>query len=168
MANRSQSDLAHLERPSISEESVHVDRRMRSEVHVKTQRQPSPPPQHEGLATNMEDLSYANRDMEVEMLREHVALLERNVEKDKDCFVVRTRSYITREDQVQHLVTPKVLSVEGMIGEGRGIGDHPILMGNERRLPLEREQYLHLLTRVEGRSKMGRSLKAQFLILKSL
>ena len=54
MANRTQSGPAHLDRPNMSEESVHVDRRVRSEVHRETQRQPSPPPQGEGPATNME------------------------------------------------------------------------------------------------------------------
>ena len=84
MANRSRSGPAHLERPSILEEFVHVDQHMRSEVHKETQRQPSAPLQCEGLTTNMEGVSYANRDVEVERLREQVTLLQRNVEKDKE------------------------------------------------------------------------------------
>ena len=75
MANRSRSGLAHLERPSISEEFVHVDQRVRSEVHKEIQQQPSPPPQGEETTTNIEGLSYYNRDGEVERLREQVALL---------------------------------------------------------------------------------------------
>ena len=84
MANRSRSGPAHLERPSILEEFVHVDQCVRSEVHKETQRQPSPPLQCEGSTTNMEGASYANRDVEVERLREQVTLLQRNVEKDKE------------------------------------------------------------------------------------
>ena len=61
-----------------------MDRRVRYEVHMETQQQPSPPSQCEGSASNMEGLSYANRDVEVESLREQVALLHRNVEKDKE------------------------------------------------------------------------------------
>ena len=75
MANRSWSGLAHLERPSISEEFVHVDRCVRSKVHKEIQQQPSPPPQGEETTTNIEGPSYYNRDGEVERLREKVALL---------------------------------------------------------------------------------------------
>ena len=75
MANRSWSGLAHLERPSISEEFVYVDRRVRFEVHKEIQRQPSPPLQGKETATNIEGSSYYNRDGEVERLREKVALL---------------------------------------------------------------------------------------------
>ena len=56
---------------------------MRPKVHVETERPPSPSPQREGLATNMKELSYANRDIEVEKLREQVALLQRKAEKDR-------------------------------------------------------------------------------------
>ena len=52
---------------------------MRFEVHKETPLQPSPPPQGEGLATNMEGPSYASKDGEVARLREQVALLQRNV-----------------------------------------------------------------------------------------
>ena len=75
MANWSRNGLAHLEQPSISEEFVHVDRRVRSEVHKEIQQQPSPPPQGEETATNIEGPSYYNRDGEVERLKEQVALL---------------------------------------------------------------------------------------------
>nr|POF02063.1 hypothetical protein CFP56_18186 [Quercus suber] len=61
-----------------------MDRHVRSEVHVETQQPPSPPPKREGSATNMEGLSYANRDIKVEKLKEQVALLQRNAEKDKE------------------------------------------------------------------------------------
>ena len=84
MAHWSQSGSAHLERPSISEESVHVDRHMRFEVHRGTQRPPSSPPQREGSTTNMEGLSYANRGVELERLREQVALLQISAKKDKE------------------------------------------------------------------------------------
>ena len=60
------------------------------------------------------------------------------------------------------------MSAKWVIGIGREIGDHPILKGNERRLPPEIEQFLHLLTKVEGRSKMRSGLKDQSLILESL
>ena len=75
MANRSWSGLAHLERPSISEEFVYEDRRVRFEVHKEIQRQPSPPLQGEETTTNIEGPSYYNWDGEVERLREKVALL---------------------------------------------------------------------------------------------
>ena len=52
MENRSHSGPNHLEQPSILEESVHVDWRVRSKVHKETQRQPCPPPQGEGTVTN--------------------------------------------------------------------------------------------------------------------
>ena len=48
---------------------------MRFEVHKETQRQPSPPLQRKGSATNIEGPSYANRDVEMERLKEQVALL---------------------------------------------------------------------------------------------
>jgi len=83
MAHRSRSGPAHLEWPSISEESMHVDKRIRSEVHRGTQQPPSPPPQCERSATNVEGPSHAYRDKELERLREKVALLQRNVERDK-------------------------------------------------------------------------------------
>ena len=74
MANRSRNDAAHLKHPSILEESVHVDQRVRSKVHKETQQQPNPPPQGEGSATNTESPSYSNRNVEVERLGEQVAL----------------------------------------------------------------------------------------------
>lgn len=57
---------------------------MRSEVHKESQQQPSPPPQGEGTTTNTRGPSYSNRDGEVEMLREQMALLQRNTKKDKE------------------------------------------------------------------------------------
>nr|POE90927.1 hypothetical protein CFP56_05299 [Quercus suber] len=62
------------------------------------------------------------------------------------------RSCIIGEDQVQQLVIPDEVSVEGMIGIGKGIKDCPILMRNERKLLLEIEQHLRLLTGLGGRS----------------
>ena len=79
----------------MSEESIHADRRVRSEVHKEIQRQPSPSPQREGLATNMEGPSYANRDMKVERLRKQVTLLQRNAEKDKELLRCKDK----REDE---------------------------------------------------------------------
>nr|POE88554.1 hypothetical protein CFP56_48649 [Quercus suber] len=84
MENRSRSGPAHLKQPSISKESVHVDQHVRSEVHKKAQRQPSPPPQEEGTVTNTKGPSYYNRDGEVERLKEQVALLQRSTKKDKE------------------------------------------------------------------------------------
>lgn len=75
MANQPRSGLAHLAQPSISEESVYVDRRVRSEVHKETSWPPSPHPQEERSATNIEGPSYSSREKEVERLREQVALL---------------------------------------------------------------------------------------------
>ena len=60
------------------------------------------------------------------------------------------------------------MSAEWVIGIEKGIGDHLILMGNKRKLPPEREQFLHLLIRAKGRSRMGRGLKGQFIIPESL
>ena len=57
---------------------------MRFEVHKETPLQPSPPPQGEGLAINMEGPSYASKDVEVERLREQVALLQGMWGKDKE------------------------------------------------------------------------------------
>ena len=58
MAHWSQSGSAHLERPSISKESVHVDRHMWFEVHRGTQRPPSSPPQREGSPMLIETWSW--------------------------------------------------------------------------------------------------------------
>ena len=91
MANRSHTGPIHLERPNVSEVSVHVDQRVRPDVHVETERPPSPSPQHEGSATNIKELSYANRDIKVEKLREQVALLQRKAEKDKELLCRRDK-----------------------------------------------------------------------------
>ena len=87
----------------------------------------------------MEGPSYANRDVEVERLREQVALLQRSAENDKELLAVKARNYITREDQVWHLITPEGMSTKVVMGIERGIGDHLILMRNKRRLPPRRE-----------------------------
>ena len=60
------------------------------------------------------------------------------------------------------------MSVEWAIGIEKGIGDSLILIGNERKLPLGIKRFLHLLIRAEGRSRMGRGLKGQFIIPESL
>ena len=75
MANRSWSGLAHLERPRVSKESVHVDRHVNSEVHKEAPPPPSPCPQEEWSATSTDSPSHFSREMEVERLREQVAVL---------------------------------------------------------------------------------------------
>nr|POE67922.1 hypothetical protein CFP56_68752 [Quercus suber] len=75
MANRSRSGPAHLERTSISEEFVHMDRHVRSEVHKEAPRPPSPRPQEKKFATNTDSPSHSSREIEVERLREQVAML---------------------------------------------------------------------------------------------
>ena len=115
MENRSRSGPAHLEWPSILEESFHMDRCMRYEVHKKTQRQPSPPPQGEGLATNTEGPSYANRDVEVESMREQVALLQRNMGKEKEL--------ILRKDKELHHQRRASPAPNHSRGDERGMGD---------------------------------------------
>ena len=168
MANRTQSSPAHLEQPSMSEESVHVDQHVRSEVHRETQRQPSPPPQGEGPATNMEGHLTLIGIWRWKGWGSKWPYCKGMQRRTKNCFAIKTRSYIIREDWVQHPVTLEEMSVEWAIRIGKGIGDSLILMGNKRKLPLGIERFLHLLIRVEGRSRMGRGLKGLFIIPESL
>ena len=72
-----------------------MDQRVRSEVHKENQQQPSPPPQGERTATNIEGLSYYDRDGEVERLREQVALLQRNSEEDKELLHRKDRASLS-------------------------------------------------------------------------
>ena len=125
-------------------------------MHRRTQQQPSPPPQHEGSATNIEGPSYANRDVEVERLREQVDLLQRNVEKDKE-LLCRKDEELHHQRGLSHLVILEEVSAEGVMEIEKGIGDHPILMRNERRLLPEIEQFLCLLTRLGRMSRKGGS-----------
>lgn len=84
MVNQSWSGPAHLAQPSISEESIHVNQRVRSEVHKETQQQPSPHLQEERSATNTKGPSYSSREREVERLREQVAMLQKEVERNEE------------------------------------------------------------------------------------
>ena len=141
----------------MSEESVHADRHVRSEVHKETQQQPNPPPQGEGSATNMEGSSYANRDVEVERLRKQVALLQRNAKKSKEL--------LRRKDKELHHQRRLSLTPSHSRGDEHGVGDRN--RKRDKRSPHphgERERLkgliTHLLIRVEKRSKIGRGLKA--------
>ena len=81
----------------------------------------------------------------------------------KSYFAVKTKSFIIREDQARHLVTPKQMNICWAIGIGSKIGDHPLPMEIESSLHTRRGQSLHFTIRIEGKSKIGRSLKDQFL-----
>ncbi|KAF3944825.1 hypothetical protein CMV_028740 [Castanea mollissima] len=84
MASRSQSGPTNLSLPSISEESIHVDRCLQSEVHKKTQRQHKPYLQEKRSATNTEGPSYSSKDREVERLKEQVVMLRREAERNEE------------------------------------------------------------------------------------
>lgn len=107
MANRSWSGPAYLSHPSISEESIHVDRCLWSEVNKETKKQPNPHLREERSATNTKGPSYSNRDREVEKLRERVEMLwreaERNEEllrrKDEELFHQRESSLVPSHSQ---------------------------------------------------------------------
>ena len=105
----------------------------------------------------------------MERLGEQVALLQRNAEKDKD--LLRHK-----DKELHHQRRPSPAASHSRRDERR-VGDMnktkdrrspPILIGNERRLPPGREQFLHLFARAEGRSKMRIGLKDQSLILESI
>lgn len=84
MVNRFHSGPAHLEWPSIIEESIHMEQRVRSKVHKEAPWLPSPRPQGEQSSTSTDDPSCSNREKEVERLREQVEELQREAEKDKE------------------------------------------------------------------------------------
>jgi len=50
-----------------------------------------------------------------------------------------------------------------MLGIGSVIGNHPLPMESESSLRTVKGQSLHLTTRIERESKIGRSIKDQFL-----
>ena len=81
----------------------------------------------------------------------------------KSYSAVKTKSFIIREDQARHPVTPKQMNICWAIGIGSKIGDHPLPMESESSLHTRRGQSLHFTIRIEGKSKIGRSLKDQFL-----
>lgn len=147
MVNRSRSGPAHLARPSISKESIHVNQRVRSKVHKETQLQPSPLLQEERLAINTEGSSYSSREREVERLRQQVAMLQRETERNEELL------HRKDEEMIAWLV----------IGVGKETGGNPLPTGNESNLSIEKGQSFHPTGRTEGKSKIGRSLKGQFL-----
>ena len=64
MVHQSRSGLSNLECISVSKESVHVDRRVRLEVHKEAPWPPSPRPQGEQPATNTDDPLHPSRERE--------------------------------------------------------------------------------------------------------
>lgn len=79
------------------------------------------------------------------------------LKRTKSCFVVRMRSYIIVEDQVHHLVILVGMDTVGggVIETKGGIGNHPIIIKSEKGILSRKEQFLHLPTRLEEKSKVG-------------
>lgn len=73
----------------------------------------------------------------------------------KICYTVKTRSCVTRENQVRHLVTLEGMSADGMMGTERGIGDHPNLMKREREKSSLREKTVSLPPYKSRREEQG-------------
>ena len=57
---------------------------MRSKVHKEAPLPPSPHPEEERFATNIDGPSHSSKEKEVERLREQVVVLQREAERDKE------------------------------------------------------------------------------------
>ena len=81
----------------------------------------------------------------------------------KSYSAVKIKSFIIGEDQAQHPVAPEQMNICWTIEIRSEIGDHPLPMESESSLYTRRGQSLHFTIRIEGKSKIGRSIKDQFL-----
>ena len=115
MANRSQSNPTYLSHPRISEEFVHVDQHLRFKIHKETKKQPDLHLREERSATNIEGPSYSNRDREVENLREQVAMLQREVERNEELLW-------KKDEELLHQIGPSLASSHSQ-GDEHDMGD---------------------------------------------
>ena len=90
-------------------------------------------------------------------------MLQRNAKKDKELLRCKNKELHHRRGPSRHPVTPEQMNICWTIGIRSGIRDHPLPMESESSLHTRRGQSLHFTIRIEGNSKIGRSIKDQFL-----
>lgn len=94
----------------------------------------------------------------MQRLRDQVALLQRNAEKDQELLC-------RKDEELHNRRRPSPPSSHsgrdghggggGVIETKGGIGNHPIIIKSEKGILSRKEQFLHLPTRLEEKSKVG-------------